>query len=51
MGAGNVYRHDYDNIGEEVVWQTVQNNLAPLLATVERELSRDPKDTQGDQKP
>ena len=32
MGAGNVYRHDYDNVAEEIVWRTVQNNLAPLLA-------------------
>jgi uncharacterized protein with HEPN domain len=41
MSAGNVYRHDYDNIAEEIVWWTVQNNLAPLLAAVERELSRE----------
>jgi|GEM_PF-2486759 len=39
MGAGNVYRHDYYNVAEEIVWQTVQHNLAPLLAAVERELS------------
>jgi len=28
MGAGNAYRHDYDNVAEEIVWRTVQNNLA-----------------------
>jgi uncharacterized protein with HEPN domain len=51
MGAGNVYRHDYDNVAEEIVWRTVQNNLAPLLTAVERELARVPKNTEGDQKP
>jgi uncharacterized protein with HEPN domain len=51
MGAGNVYRHDYDNVAEEIVWRTVQNNLAPLLTAVERELARYPKNTEGDQKP
>lgn len=51
MGAGNVYRHDYDNVAEEIVWRTVQNNLAPLLAAVERELARAPENTEGDQKP
>jgi uncharacterized protein with HEPN domain len=51
MGAGNVYRHDYDNVAEEIVWQTVQQNLAPLLAAVERELARCPKNIEGDQEP
>ena len=51
MAAGNVYRHDYDNVAEEIVWQTVQNNLAPLLAAVERELARSPKNIEGNQKP
>ena len=51
MGAGNVYRHDYDNVAEEIVWQTVQNNLAPLLAAIVRELARFPKNIEGDQKP
>ena len=40
-GAGNVYRRDYDNVGEEIVWHTIQRNLDPLLAAVERELSRE----------
>ncbi|MGA8759999.1 MAG: HepT-like ribonuclease domain-containing protein [Stellaceae bacterium] len=51
MGAGNVYRHDYDNVAEEIVWRTVQNNLAPLLAAVERELARAPKNNEGYHKP
>jgi len=41
MGAGKVYRHDYDNVAEEIVWRTVQQNLAPLLAAVESELSEE----------
>jgi uncharacterized protein with HEPN domain len=48
MGAGNVYRHDYDNVAEEIVWRTVQHNLAPLRAAVERELARFSKNTEGD---
>jgi uncharacterized protein with HEPN domain len=39
MGAGNVYRHDYDNVGEDFVWRTVQHSLAPLLAVVEEEIA------------
>ena len=41
MGAGNIYRHDYDNVVEQIVWQTVTRDLAPLLAVVEAELARD----------
>ena len=50
MGAGNVYRHDYDNVAEEIVWRTVQNNLAPLLEAVESELARFPENSEGDHK-
>ncbi len=39
MGVGNVYRHDYDNVVEEIVWRTVNDGLGPLLAVVERELT------------
>ena len=51
MGAGNVYRHDYDNVAEEIVWQTIQHNLAPLLGAVERELAHFSKNIEGGQKP
>ena len=51
MGAGNVYRHDYDNVAEEIVWRTVQNNLAPLLAVIESELTRFTKNAEGNQEP
>lgn len=40
MGAGNVYRHDYDNVAEEFVWRTVRHSLGPLLAVVEGEIGR-----------
>jgi len=42
MGVGNVYRHDYDNVAEEIVWRTVQHSLAPLLVAVEAEMDRSP---------
>jgi len=34
MGIGNVLRHNYDNVVETIVWDTVQENLATLLAVV-----------------
>ena len=37
-GAGNVYRHDYEDVQHRLVWGTVHNRLAALLAAVEREL-------------
>jgi len=38
MGAGNVYRHDYDNIEEDQVWHTVNESLATLIDVIEQEL-------------
>jgi uncharacterized protein with HEPN domain len=37
-GAGNVYRHNYEDVADDMVWRTVQDGLGPLLATVEAEL-------------
>jgi uncharacterized protein with HEPN domain len=37
-GAGNVYRHDYEDVRQRAVWNTVQKHLPPLLAGVEQEL-------------
>ena len=34
MGAGNVYRHDYNSVEESFVWETVQIHLPPLFAVV-----------------
>jgi uncharacterized protein with HEPN domain len=40
MGAGNVYRHDYDNVASDYVWRTVNKSLAPLLAAVLAEIEQ-----------
>jgi uncharacterized protein with HEPN domain len=40
--AGNIYRHQYEDVLEQRVWQTLQHHLAPLLHAVEDELSRLP---------
>ena len=36
--AGNMYRHAYDNVVEAIVWKTLQEDLAPLLAVVVAEI-------------
>ena len=40
-GAGNVYRHDYEDVAAELVWDTVARALPPLRAVIETELQRD----------
>ncbi len=37
-GAGNVYRHDYEDVAANYVWDTLQDELPPLRAVVEQEL-------------
>lgn len=39
-GAGNVYRHDYEDVAAHFVWDTVERALPPLRIVVELELSR-----------
>jgi uncharacterized protein with HEPN domain len=39
-GAGNVYRHDYEDVAAHFVWNTVQDALRPLKVVIEEELSR-----------
>ena len=39
MGSGNIYRHEYDNLGEELVLKTVQDSLPPLISAVTVELN------------
>lgn len=39
-GAGNVYRHSYEDVLERILWQTLQHALEPLKAVVEEELHR-----------
>ena len=38
-GAGNVYRHNYEDVAASYVWVTVQNHLRPLRVVIERELA------------
>ena len=38
--AGNVYRHDYEDVAAQFVWETVWRDLPPLRAAIEQELAR-----------
>jgi uncharacterized protein with HEPN domain len=38
--AGNVYRHNYEDVAAHYVWETVQRDLPPLRPVIEQELSR-----------
>jgi uncharacterized protein with HEPN domain len=40
MDVGNVYRHAYDNVEEDIVWRTVQQRLPELLAVIEDEITK-----------
>jgi len=40
-GAGNIYRHDYEDVAAEFVWETVVRALPPLRAVIEIELKRE----------
>ena len=42
--AGNMYRHSYDNVAESIVWKTLQDDLAPLLAVVLAEIEALPNE-------
>jgi uncharacterized protein with HEPN domain len=39
-GAGNVYRHDYEDVAAQFVWDTVQRALLSLREVVEVEITR-----------
>lgn len=39
-GAGNVYRHKYEDVADDMVWRTVQDSLGPLLSAVDDELQQ-----------
>jgi uncharacterized protein with HEPN domain len=38
-GAGNIYRHDYEDVLARQVWDTVQIDLPPLRAVIDQELA------------
>jgi uncharacterized protein with HEPN domain len=37
-GAGNIYRHDYEDVAAQQVWEAVQIDLPPLGAVIEHKL-------------
>lgn len=37
-GAGNVYRHDYEDVAADFVWDTVEAELPALRQVIEAEL-------------
>ncbi|HUE22289.1 MAG TPA: HepT-like ribonuclease domain-containing protein [Bryobacteraceae bacterium] len=37
--AGNVYRHDYEDVAAKLVWDTVKVALPPLRHVVAREIA------------
>ena len=39
-GAGNIYRHDYEDVLDQIVWRTVHEGLKPLAEAVQAELRR-----------
>jgi uncharacterized protein with HEPN domain len=42
-GAGNIYRHDYEDVAAQHVWDAVQIDLPPLRVVIERELKQQPE--------
>ena len=38
-GAGNIYRHDYEDVVANLVWDTIQLALPPLRDVVTLELA------------
>jgi uncharacterized protein with HEPN domain len=36
--AGNVYRHEYEDVAAQYVWATVRRDLPPLRIVIEREI-------------
>ncbi len=38
-GAGNIYRHDYEDVAAQQVWDSVQIDLPPLRVVIEGELA------------
>lgn len=38
-GAGNIYRHDYEDVAHRLVWGTVHEFLPALRAMIESELA------------
>ena len=39
-GAGSIYRHDYQDVRDTLVWHTIEQSLGPLHTVVMGELER-----------
>jgi uncharacterized protein with HEPN domain len=39
-GAGNVYRHDYEDVAAQFVWDTIERALPPLKNVLSQELGQ-----------
>jgi uncharacterized protein with HEPN domain len=39
-GAGNVYRHDYEDVAARYVWDTLKGDLPRLRLAIEQEIER-----------
>lgn len=37
--AGNIYRHDYEDVVAQQVWDAVETDLPPLRVVIEHELA------------
>lgn len=44
QNAGNIYRHDYDGVREQITLRTVREALPMLLTVVEAEIAASPGD-------
>lgn len=40
-GAGNIYRHEYQDVAALRIWDAVQLALTPLRAAIEQELAKE----------
>jgi uncharacterized protein with HEPN domain len=38
-GAGNIYRHDYEDVEPRFVWKTIERDLPALRVVIELDLS------------
>jgi uncharacterized protein with HEPN domain len=45
-GFGNVLRHDYDEVRNDLIWITIQDRLNALRRACEAEIRRLPEDSQ-----
>ena len=39
-GAGNIYRHDYEDVAAQLVWDTLERALPALREVVQFELTQ-----------